>query len=174
MLGLSQMLPPNPKPVTAISEQGSQEMKSPRTSKRRKNDKSGDYIEGSQGNVESQSTTAATPTGTISKRPKKRKLDELIDDKLEELSDDVVITSVNVVQKPKCSYRNLLTDNTILVKVKEEKLEENIADKEGDWHSRKRCTDEHNDWLRARNPLKVSMLAILPHIGLLFDVQLVA
>jgi hypothetical protein len=62
LLGLSQMLPPNPKAVTAISEQGSQEMKSPRTSKRRKNDKSGDYIEGSQGNVESQATTAATPT----------------------------------------------------------------------------------------------------------------
>jgi hypothetical protein len=62
LLGLSQMLPPNPKPVTAISEQGSQEMKSPRTSKRRKNAKSGDYIEGSQGNVESQATTAATPT----------------------------------------------------------------------------------------------------------------
>jgi hypothetical protein len=78
------------------------------------------------------------------------------------------------VQKSKCSYRNLLTANTSLVKVKEEKLEENIADKEGDWHSTKRCTDEHNDWFRERNPLKVSMLAILPHIDLLFAVQLVA
>jgi predicted metal-binding protein len=166
------MLPPKSKAVTAISEQGSQEMKSPITSKRRKNAKSEDYVEGSQGNVESQAKTAATPTGTISKRPKKRKLEELVDDKLEELNDDVVITSVSVVQKPKCSYRNLL-DNTLLVKVKEEKLEENIADKEGDWHSTKRCTDEHNDWFRARNPLKVSMLAILPHLGLLFAVQLV-
>ncbi|KAK1610440.1 hypothetical protein QYE76_034113 [Lolium multiflorum] len=144
LLGLSQMLPPKSKAVTAISEQG-QEMKSPITSKRRRN--------GSQGNVESQAKTAATPTETISKRQKKRKIEELVDDKLEELNDDVVITSVSVVQKPKCSYRNLL-DNTLLVKVKEEKLEENIADKEGDWHSTKRCTDEHNDWFRARNPLK--------------------
>jgi predicted metal-binding protein len=149
-------------------------MKSARISKRRKNAKSGDYIEGSHGNVESQATTAATPIGTVNKRPKKRKLEELIDDKLEELTDDVVITSVSVVQKPKCSYRNLLTDNTLLVKVKEEKLEENIADKEGDWHSTKRCSDDHNDWFRARNPLKVSMLAILPHLGLLFAVQLIA
>ncbi|KAK1601602.1 hypothetical protein QYE76_059266 [Lolium multiflorum] len=158
------MLPPKSKAVTAISEQG-QEMKSPITSKRRRNAKSGDYIEGSQGNVESQAKTAATPTETISKRQKKRKIEELVDDKLEELNDDVVITSVSVVQKPKCSYRNLL-DNTLLVKVKEEKLEENIADKEDDWHSTKRCTDEHNDWFRARNPLKANKMKTGIEVGL--------
>jgi hypothetical protein len=107
--------------------------------------------------------SSPTTTTTISKRQKKRNL--------EELSDDLVITSVSVVRKQKCSYGNLLTDNTLLlVKVKEEKLEENIADKEGDFHTRKRCIDEQNDWFRARNPLKVSMLAILPHHGLLYNV----
>jgi ATP-dependent protease ClpP protease subunit len=50
------------------------------------------------------------------------------------------------------------SDNTKLVKVKEEKLEENISAKVGEFHTRRRYNDEQNNWLRARNPLKVGFL----------------
>jgi hypothetical protein len=46
------------------------------------------------------------------------------------------------------------SDNTKLVKVKEEKLEENIAAKEGEFHTRRRYIDEQNDWLKSKESTK--------------------
>ena len=79
---------------------------------------------------------------------KKRKIDDI---------EDVTITSVTEVQKPRCSYKQLLGNAAQFVKVKEEKVEENIASKNSsEWRTTGRSNADSNDWSRQRKTLKVS------------------